>query len=709
MYPPYRPRMGAPGVTGPPGMQQMPGAPPAFPGFPPANLPTDINFSAPVIRLGTSGPSHTTPTGADTPRDRDPRRRQGLGYSSQDKDRHHRHGYGHGRDALQLPTKDQSVRTLVISGITEGVGGHDGMERMLQSAGTLRRWIPGTKGDGTSADFCFAEFEPDSLEVAVEVLKDIEVPMKRQPGNSDGHQEEKEVEKRKLSVSVHDGTLSFLENYVSTRQEHDPAELQARFDAARNTLNSVLSDLFQPAKPTRNEEDMAIDADGDSKMAVGEVITLTNNEDDLSDLPDEVREGVSEEISGFRERSLLRDVRRQEREDEIEARQRAQHGRVSAASPPASAPSGPAGGSNGVPLGSRSRAVPNAPAGPKGFGVQIPKEYQKGVSFFNSVRPAYLLRDDDESEASDGELERRRQAKRRPNLDKKANDLERRVIQREMSRAAGPARERGPDEEDDKRLQAVREADLKHSQEFKSAIESRRNTCLFYTNTDKWRRQVMAGRTEERAQDKINAAKYKALLEKEARAKAGESGQAQNQEVRNSASREEPRFKLSLGAAAEKARTNRRRTAAEVEGLLGDEEEPADTTRRPLIPINFDSAAEGADLSQEEQNQVMKQLAADIPQDKDGLWNYDVPWEFVDSAIMTERIMPMIEERIAECVGVPDSMLVDLVVTHLRERNSPRKLVDEIRDAMDDAEDVVRKIWRRVIFYAECEKRGLSL
>lgn len=195
--------MAAPGTAAPPGMQQnnaqQPGRPGGFPANfqPPANMP-NINFSAPVIRLGTSGPPK--PAGPDMGRERGsdgPGRRAGLGSSGMDDRRHH------GRDAmmqLQPPTRDEIVRTLFVGGITEGVGGDDGIERILRSAGDLRRWIRATDADEKPCRFGFAEFEdPESLEVAVEVLKEVEVPVKRQVPRAEG-EEEQDVEKSTLLV-----------------------------------------------------------------------------------------------------------------------------------------------------------------------------------------------------------------------------------------------------------------------------------------------------------------------------------------------------------------------------------------------------------------------------------------------------------------------------------------------------------------------------
>ena len=179
---------------------QQPGRPGGFPANfqPPPNMP-NINFSAPVIRLGTSGPAK--PAGLEVGRERGaegPGRRAGLGSTSMEGQRHH------ARDAmmqLQPPTREEIVRTLFVGGITEGVGGDDGIERILRSAGNLRRWIRATDADEKPCRFGFAEYEdPESLEVAVEVLKSVEVPVKRQEPRKEDDKASEEVEKSTLLV-----------------------------------------------------------------------------------------------------------------------------------------------------------------------------------------------------------------------------------------------------------------------------------------------------------------------------------------------------------------------------------------------------------------------------------------------------------------------------------------------------------------------------
>jgi len=179
---------------------QQPGRPAGFPANfqPPPNMP-NINFSAPVIRLGTSGPTKSaTPEGKERGGDTGGRR-AGLGAGNAESQRHNM------RDAmmqLQPPTKEEILRTIFVGGITEGTGGDEGVERILRSAGNLKRWIRATDADDKPCKFGFAEYDdPESLSTAVEVLKDVEVPVKRQMPSEEGDKDgDREVETSKLLV-----------------------------------------------------------------------------------------------------------------------------------------------------------------------------------------------------------------------------------------------------------------------------------------------------------------------------------------------------------------------------------------------------------------------------------------------------------------------------------------------------------------------------
>ena len=196
------PGMAAPGTAAPPGMQQQNNQQQARGGFPanfqpPANMP-NINFSAPVIRLGTTGPAKPGALGDSTQRGDGQRSgRPGLG-SQMDGQRQA------GREsmmALVPPTKDEILRTIYIGGITEGAGGDEGMERILQSVGNLKRWIRAMDAENKPCRFGFAEYEdPDSLATAIDVLKNVEVPNKPQSVKKGGEESNDRVEKSSLTV-----------------------------------------------------------------------------------------------------------------------------------------------------------------------------------------------------------------------------------------------------------------------------------------------------------------------------------------------------------------------------------------------------------------------------------------------------------------------------------------------------------------------------
>lgn len=624
---------------------------------------------------------------------------------------------------LVPPTKEETARTIFIGGITEGIGGDEGAERILRCAGNLRRWTRAMDADNKACRFGFAEYEdPESLATAVDVLRDIEVPVKPQAIDDVRDEEDVKVEKTKLlvrqshamliSIADHilqvltdDGSLNYLEQYQASRGDQDPIQAQLRLDAAKSSLAVVLQDLAHPKVPVLMNDLSSVDRDGDSSMQNGlenldtEIVTIPLSVDDeLSDIPAEMRETVAKEIAAFRDRSNRRDMERLKREEEIEAMERQRNlgqprpSRLT--SPPPTAPSGPAGGANGIPVGPRDRGVRNAPAGPKGYqGLQTPREYQKGVSFvngtgINGASGGWINRGDEDSDASDEELENRRKQKKEAELEKRYLDQERRWLNRERSRTAALEREKARDKEEETHREAEKEIVGKRLRDWNDDLEATRKVEEYYADRSLWIRNRAAFRTREAELDELDRAaeerenKREIQLQSEARGMADGSlnRQAGELDSKSQAPREPQRFRLSLGVAAQKAQaaSTSRRTVAEVEGLLEDEEEEDSSTKRTLIPIQFDSAAEALGLTEEERAQAVKQLAADIPTDKDGLWKWPVKWEFVDETVLGEQLKPFVEKKIVEYLGVQEQMLVEVVENHIRQRKGPQELMEQL-------------------------------
>jgi hypothetical protein len=486
-----------------------------------------------------------------------------------------------------------------------------------------------------------------------------------------------------------------------------------RLEAARTNLAQALSELSHPSVAVQKEDQSTIDRDGDTSMQEGgtdgpqaEIVTISITVDDeLSEIPAEMRETVAKEIAAFRDRSNRRDLERLKREEEIESLERARNSgaRNRLSSPPLSAPAGPGGGANGIPVGPRDRSIPNAPAGPKGFGQQIPRDYQKGVSFVNgTVNGIAIDRDDEDSDASDEELERRRQARKDAEIEKRYLDQERRWLNRERTRTNALERENQRDDEEEGRAKAEKEAMAKRLKEWNDDVEASKKVQEYYADRSLWIRNRTPFRNREMQLDDADRAageREKARLSQQreqARGMADDFLARQAEEMEALAPREPQRFKLSLGAAAQKAQASNKRTnIAEVEGLLEDEEENDTSSKRTLIPIKFDSAAEAQGLTEEERAQAARQLAADIPSDKEGLWKWDVRWEFVDETVLTEQLRPFVEKKIVEYLGVQEQMLVEVVEEHIRKRGGPQDLVQ-------DLEGVSTMLFRYACLLEEC-------
>lgn len=680
-----------PGVA-PPGVQyngppQLGGPRPLPSNFqPPAGMP-NINFNAPVIRLGTTGSQRGSAMdgmagrreSAATPA------RRGLGMDDPDS----RGRREEQRGPINPPTREEIARTIFVGNIPEGVGGDDGVEAILQTAGSLTRFYRASDANGKPQTFGFAEYaDAQSLRTATEIFQDVRVPTKRQkPGEKkeEEEEEEKEVETTKLQVMVDDASVKYAEDWT---KNEDEVTIQFRIDSAKESLAGVLAQLFNP--PNMPQMDYA----GDTMMQDlpthdTEVVNIdiTTGEDELADIPADMREIVAAEIAAFRDRSNKRDQERLRREEEIEAEQRRRDGRR--ASPPLSAPTGP-GGANGVPIGPRAdRGVQGAPSGPKGS--QFPRDYQGGVNFVNggSINGGvYVNREDDDDSASDSEIEQRRKKKQ----DDELNDVYKKQLARWLkheSRSVSSL-ERTHDRMKNKEaeLQAARDAQAAQLKGFDDDVEASQKRHLYYRDHGEYMRERQRIREREEREDRIDRDQEHREVAAQQKQKEYARDQADafldqhaEEMLRVQTPREPQSFKISLGAAAKKLEQTAapRRTAADVENLLEDEElsDQQGTKKRTLIPINFDAAVR-ANLTQEEIEDAQRQLARDIPNDKEGLWKWPVSWEHLLDKHIDKDIKDWAANKVLEHLGLQEDMLVEAVVEHLRNHGGPEELVENL-------------------------------
>lgn len=734
----------APGMAPPPGVQQAnspaqanrpSGLPASF--QPPANLP-HINFNAPVIRLGASGlpPKPSTAPGPGR-KDSDAPPSAGGNRPGVGADRNieqSRAAVRESMQALQPPTNEERLRTIFLHKVPASLGGDESITRFLNLAGRLRRWDSAKSqlSDHKGETFGFAQYDDfESLSIAVELLKDVQLPVNKQEptespataenpdaetngdkngeGDNEAKVEEdkdpyKGIEKVELQVAVDESTIKYLETWQENLGSENTK--QERLEAARRALKQAVHDLFYP--PTRKTQDGDGDASmGDGINTNGENVEVINiplaQEDELADIPAEMREVVSQEIAAFRERSNRRDMERLKREEEMEEMERQRNGARPSRldSPPPS--------SNAVPLG--PRGVPNAPSGPRGAGGR------GGVFFVNGAHGD--SRDDENTDVSDDELYQRELSKQKAEDDKLYLEAERKWVNRERQRAAALERETEREKAEEDSLARRKEEQLEREKNWDDEKEASRKSHPYYRDHASWARKRAQERADEEARDDAD----RRAEESERRREAAEmeqakdmadsflNQQAEEMEQRQAATAAAPaRFTLSLGAAAQKAQARsgpQRRTMAEVEGLLDDEEQEQGT-KRQLVPIKFEPIADAKAMTEEEIQNAVKSLAQEIPATQDGLWAWDVKWDYLDDSIITEKLRPFIEKKVVEYLGVQEQLLVDVVEEHLRKHAKPAELAEELEGPLeDDAIDLVKKLWRMVIFFTESEKRGL--
>lgn len=402
-----------------------------------------------------------------------------------------------------------------------------------------------------------------------------------------------------------------------------------------------------------------------------------------------MREMVAKEIAAFRERSNRRDMERMKREEEVERmeRERNHAPRMSRlASPPLSAPTGPSGGSNSIPIGpSRHREVPTAPS-----------RMVKGVSFVNgttnnnnsSTLPSntstssYWTREEEDSSASDSELESRRRKKKSHDLESAFLDHERRWLNRERSRTSALERETQRDREDEARAKLEVESMATRLANWDDTVEAARKLEDYYVDRSLWIRNRTLFRQREIEMDERDRAMEIRQQEQEKKHAAESMAdsflarQAEELETRTHPSSSsntttaphnttnnpaQPKFKLALSAAIKKTvgadapnkHGGRRTTTTDVENLLEDEEEDESKTKRVLVPIQYDDDANGSGggigaVDEETREQLVRQLAQEIPSDKKGLFEWKVQWEFLDEQMVGEKLKPFVEKKIVE-------------------------------------------------------------
>jgi len=435
-----------------------------------------------------------------------------------------------------------------------------------------------------------------------------------------------------------------------------------------------------------------------------------------------MRESVLKEIAAFRDRSNKRDLRRLELEEE-ESR------RWNAPKPLPTAypviPSGPRG----------------APLGPRGYtGAQLPSDYRNGVNFTNPDDEDEDNETDDDTDASDNEIEGRRRARRIDAALEAARDKEFVLLRRENHRTSALEREAKRNKVEVERIAKLKATMAARLKEWDDEAEAAKGIEEYYINRSAWVKHRAAFKTREAdqdARDRAAEASDQARANERRNREISQADQflAQTAAELNSRRRgagdtssshappeqQAPRFKMSLGAAltqktaasntASAQAAPRRSALADAEDLLDDSSSDPNSAnkKRTLIPLS-NLPPVSASMTAAERDEARRTLASEIPTSTTELFAFPVPWNHVSEEMLQEHVRPFVEKKVVEYLGVQEDMLVEVVEAGLKARRKPQDLVEELGGALEaeEAEGLVRKVWRLVVFYGESERRGLN-
>ena len=464
--------------------------------------------------------------------------------------------------------------------------------------------------------------------------------------------------------------MNYVEEWRHRRGDDDHVTIQSRINAAKETLTNVLQELDTASGIVNETNGLANHKTAQQDEPSTDIITIPlNSEDELSDIPLEMREVVAAEITAFRERSLRRDAQKLQRQelmghsrenDEI-YNQKAQKPmnwdhRADLSTDP----------TLNHPKSSRKGNMP--------FNNSLSEGSVKQVSSRNKYEEEYG------TEGSEQEVDVSGQAE----LEKAFLDNERRWLNREAGRAAAIEREKNRDRVETERNDSERKAIFSRCDQWNDDIEADKGFEEFYRDRNSWirRRHVVKEQETENDNRERRAHEYETsgqiLKVKKSNYTKEDGDLSAKPTADNSYRSEAPKFTLSLGAAAQKAQSSSRKVIAEVEGLLDNEDSNPHLTRRTLVPIEFSQSSHGANDQEEGRADAIRRLANEIPTEKTELWNWNISWDHLEDSIISDKLKPFIEKKIMEYVGVQEQLLVDVILEHVQNHSSPDQILSNL-------------------------------
>ncbi|KAG0349897.1 hypothetical protein BG005_010573 [Podila minutissima] len=638
-----------------------------------------------------------------------------------------------------LPDK---MNTVFIGSIAPGIS-NAVMEKLLKTTGNLVKWK--RVKDPTSQQwkaFGFAEYaDADSLLRTLRVLgQDGQQPKGEKPVGLELTAMDGSGTVKALLVKADEKTRQFLDQYEEARPRtiHDTEKDKVALANAKKTIQQMKDGTLdltesddtdlnnnikegtgsrEPSKPIHPGDILAAAAISASEAAADQ------------DLPEEQKEQIDRELNFFRERAALKEKEKKEEEERANrgrsGRQHHHHREREREKESESTATSSASRGGGRDQGRRMDFVPASGS----------NHIEIATSAVGSTAP---LATDDSAVDSDEE-DRIRQERRDREQEQSYKDRERRWEQREAERARMYEKDKARDEEYAADMVGQKEAMAHRFAQWNDDVEKDKRHDDYYRDRSRWWQKRQTFLQKEERYDEQDREEEKGELEQEAKkaqeeataeaaAKESEAQAAANSESISGASTEPvtlpTSIKLSLTGGLKRSNASEEGSgqgtplagsagATEFEGHEDDREVKK---RRVLVPLEYsDDEGDSSTLSAEEKKkreQQIKDLIQSIPADAQGLWNWPIQWQYLaadNESILKEKIHPFVSKKVVELLGVQEDELTGFVVEHIRKKQPPQELVDELRNALDnDADVLVMKTWRMLIFETESKARKLT-
>ncbi|KAF9183566.1 hypothetical protein BGZ51_003921 [Haplosporangium sp. Z 767] len=656
-----------------------------------------------------------------------------------------------------LPDK---MNTLFISSIAPGIN-NIAMEKLLKTTGNLVKWK--RVQDPTSQQwkaFGFAEYaDADSLLRTLRVLgRDGQQPKGEKPVGLELTALDGSGVVKALVVKADEKTRQFLDQYEESRPRtiHDTEKDKVALANATKVIQQMKDGTLETSESEQGSEEK--DAVSSKNEAAQKGDTSSESKEATSDEPvisDEQKELIERELNFFRERAALKEKERREEEE------KSQRMRISDKYKHKDAPA--SGSSSNAHRMGRERAW-----GGSGSTRQmdfVPANGSTHTEAGSSAAAPSAV--DQDMDVDSEEEEKARQERKERELEHTYKERERRWEQREAERLRTYEKDKARDESFTAEVKAAKESMAHRFAQWDDNVERERRHDDYYRDRSRWWQRRQAFLQKETRYDELDREEEKDELAREAAKKAHAEAEAQAAaaaatetataaatvtetstgdvemkdvvedtstplssvaESTTALSSQPTKLKLSLASATGGLKRGSDTnggpgtptgsstgsaflTATEFDQGSDDDNEVK--KRRVLVPLRYsDDEGETDKKSTAVKEQEIKALIESIPADAQGLWSWPIQWQYVtedNGKILSEKIQPFAAKKVVELLGVQEDELTNFVIEHIRQRKPPQELVDELRNALDnDADVLVMKIWRMLIFETESRARKLA-